>query len=40
VEHMSVTGISIYRFEEGKVVEEWTEFDGIGMLAQMGVLPE
>jgi steroid delta-isomerase-like uncharacterized protein len=40
VEHMSVTGISIYRFEEGEVVEEWTEFDEIGMLAQMGVLPE
>jgi steroid delta-isomerase-like uncharacterized protein len=35
-----VTGISIYRFKGGKVAEEWTEFDGIGMLAQMGALPE
>jgi len=35
-----VTGISIYRFKGGKVAEERTEFDGIGMLAQMGALPE
>jgi steroid delta-isomerase-like uncharacterized protein len=37
---VAVTGISIYRFKGGKVAEEWTEFDGIGMLAQMGALPE
>ena len=33
-----VTGISIYRIANGKVVEEWTEFDGLGLLEQLGVL--
>ena len=33
-----VTGISIYRVANGKVVEEWTEFDGLGLLEQLGVL--
>lgn len=35
---VAITGISIYRFQDGKVQEEWTEFDGIGLLAQIGAL--
>lgn len=36
---MTVTGISIDRVVDGKVVEGWTEFDMLGMLQQLGVLP-
>ena len=32
------TGINVYRFECGRVVEVWAEFDALGRLRQMGVL--
>ncbi len=32
------TGISIIRFDHGKVVEEWIEEDGLGLLRQVGVV--
>jgi predicted ester cyclase len=34
-----ITGMSIHRFENGKSVESWTEFDRLGMLRQLGVIP-
>lgn len=35
-----VTGIGIFRFsEEGKVVETWDNFDQLGMMRQIGVVP-
>ena len=34
---MSITGISIYRLSDGKIVEEWEEFDQIGMMKQLGM---
>jgi steroid delta-isomerase-like uncharacterized protein len=34
-----VTGISIERFADGKIVEAWGEFDMAGMLMQLGVAP-
>jgi steroid delta-isomerase-like uncharacterized protein len=34
-----VTGISIARFESGKVVESWSEWDNLGLLRQLGVAP-
>lgn len=34
---ITVTGISIDRFENGKIVEEWIEMDELGMLMQMGM---
>jgi steroid delta-isomerase-like uncharacterized protein len=34
-----VTGIVIARFEDGKIVEEWQNWDALGMLRQFGVLP-
>jgi predicted ester cyclase len=37
--HVSVTGISIYRFEARRVVEHWSELDGISLLAQLGAFP-
>ena len=35
----TVTGISIGRYEGGKLVEEWLNFDALGMLQQIGVIP-
>jgi len=35
----TVTGIGIGRFEGGKLVEAWTEFDALGMMQQLGVVP-
>ena len=33
-------GITIHRFEEGKIVEEWEIFDTLSMLKQLGLAPE
>ena len=35
---VTVTGISISRFENGKIVEVWGEFDRLGMLQQLGLI--
>ena len=32
------TGVNIYRFECGKIAEQWSELDGIGRLQQLGVM--
>jgi steroid delta-isomerase-like uncharacterized protein len=38
---ITVTGIGIFRFsEEGKVVESWDNFDQLGMLQQLGAIPQ
>jgi steroid delta-isomerase-like uncharacterized protein len=36
---VSVTGVTIFRFDGDLVREEWTEFDGLGLLTQLGVGP-
>jgi predicted ester cyclase len=36
---VSYTGILIYRMADGKIAEQWTEFDLLGFLRQLGVLP-
>ncbi|MBD0288773.1 MAG: ester cyclase [Flavisolibacter sp.] len=36
---VSLKGIDILRVENGKIAERWGEFDAVGMLAQLGVLP-
>ncbi len=33
------TGIIIHRFADGKIVEEWIEWDTMGMMQQLGVIP-
>jgi predicted ester cyclase len=35
----SATGIEIYRFEGGKIVEHWLQADNLGLLQQLGVVP-
>ena len=34
-----MTGISLFRIADGKVVECWTSRDDLGLLQQLGVLP-
>ncbi len=36
---VTVTGITINRIANGKVVESWLNFDALGMLQQLGVIP-
>ena len=37
---ITVNGIGIYRFEGERIVEEWHRQDDLGMLQQLGALPE
>jgi steroid delta-isomerase-like uncharacterized protein len=37
---MQITGISIERFSEGRVAESWDSFDALGMMQQLGLVPE
>jgi predicted ester cyclase len=34
-----VNGMAIYRFADGKIVEEWMNTDMLGLLRQLGVVP-
>ena len=36
---MEITGISIERISEGKVVESWDSYDAMGMMQQLGHIP-
>jgi len=33
------TGIDILRLAGGKVIERWGEFDNLGLMQQLGVIP-
>ena len=35
----TVTGITIDRYENGKAIESWTNYDTLGMFQQLGVVP-
>ncbi|ACL65061.1 protein of unknown function DUF1486 [Anaeromyxobacter dehalogenans 2CP-1] len=35
----TVEGITIARFRSGKVAEEWTQWDALGLMRQLGVSP-
>ena len=37
--HGSVTGISIDRWQDGKIVEAWAEWDNMGLARQLGAAP-
>jgi steroid delta-isomerase-like uncharacterized protein len=37
---VTVSGITISQIKNGKVVEEWSNWDTLGMLQQLGVVPE
>ena len=36
---VTVSGLTISRLEGGKIVEEWTTWDTLGMLVQLGAVP-
>ena len=36
---VTITGITIDRISGGKIEEEWSNFDQLGMLQQLGVVP-
>ena len=36
---VTISGIDIYRLSGGKIVEHWGQFDNLGMLQQIGVVP-
>jgi steroid delta-isomerase-like uncharacterized protein len=36
---VTVTGVGINRFANGKIVENWTNMDFLGILQQLGVVP-
>jgi predicted ester cyclase len=36
---VEVTGFDMFRMRDGRAVEIWTEFNGLGVLAQIGGLP-
>ena len=37
---VEITGISMSTVAEGKLVEDWTNFDAMGMMQQLGMVPE
>jgi steroid delta-isomerase-like uncharacterized protein len=37
---MELEGITIHRFEDGEIVEEWERYDNLSALQQLGIAPE
>jgi steroid delta-isomerase-like uncharacterized protein len=37
---IELEGITIHRIEDGKIVEEWERYDNLGVLQQLGLVPE
>ena len=37
---VAITGMCIDRIVDGKIVEEWEEWDSLGMMRQLGLVPE
>ena len=38
-EKVSVDGMSFFRFADGKIVEEWSTYDNLTILQQLGLFP-
>jgi len=36
---VAFTGITIHRIEDGKIVEEWENWDALGLMQQIGAVP-
>ena len=37
---IEITGITIDRFADGRIVEEWTNYDALSLLQQIGLIPD
>jgi predicted ester cyclase len=35
-----MTAIAVHRIANGKIVEHWSELDNLGLMQQLGVVPE
>jgi predicted ester cyclase len=36
---VQLTSIDSYRISDGKIAEQWTEMDMVGMMQQLGMMP-
>jgi steroid delta-isomerase-like uncharacterized protein len=36
---VTISGINVFRFADGKAAEQWANVDDLGMLQQLGVIP-
>lgn len=36
---VETSGIAIWRIENGKIVEHWSQVDGLGLMQQLGAMP-
>ena len=36
---VTATGVGIGRIADGRIVETWAEYDALGLLQQLGVIP-
>ena len=36
---VTITGITIHRIEDDKIVEEWSNWDALGLMQQIGAVP-
>ncbi len=36
---VQITGITISRIEDGKIAEDWINYDAMGMMQQIGAIP-
>src|SRR5215211_7899335 len=36
---VTITGVTIHRIKEGKIVEEWENWDALGLMQQIGAVP-
>ena len=37
---IAYTGIDINRIRDGRIVESWVQYDALGLLQQLGIVPE
>jgi predicted ester cyclase len=37
---VTITGLTINRISDGKIVENWSNYDALGMMRQIGAIPE
>jgi steroid delta-isomerase-like uncharacterized protein len=38
-QQVSIEGMNFYRLSGGKITDVWTQFDGLGLMQQLGALP-
>lgn len=36
---VSIEGMNLYRLTDGQITDVWTQFDGLGLMEQLGALP-